>query len=33
MTWDQFEKLWQALWAYLYKVLEHFGYVAEEDAE
>lgn len=32
MTWDKFEQLWQALWAYLYKVLAHFGY-AEEDAE
>ena len=32
MTWDQFEQLWQALWAYLYKVLEHFGYTVE-DAE
>lgn len=25
-----FEKVWQALWAYIYKVLEFFGY---KDAE
>lgn len=32
MTFEKFEALWQAFWAYLYKVLEHFGYKAV-DAE
>jgi len=31
MSWEKFEELWQALWAYLYKVLA-FWY-SEEDAE
>lgn len=26
MTFEKFEALWQALWAYIYKVLEYFGY-------
>lgn len=26
MNFEKFEALWQALWAYIYKVLEHFGY-------
>lgn len=29
MTWEKFEALWQALWAYLYKVFAEFGYTAE----
>ena len=29
---DKFEAVWQELWAYLYKVLEYFGY-KEADAE
>lgn len=33
MTFEKFEELWQAFWAYLYKVLEHFGYKEAEDAE
>lgn len=24
MSWEKFEALWQALWAYLYKVIYHF---------
>ena len=27
---EKFEAVWQAIWAYIYKVLEHFGY---KDAE
>ncbi len=30
---EKFEKIWQALWAYLYKVFEYFGYTETEDAE
>ena len=26
MTFEKFEALWQALWAYIYKVLAEFGY-------
>lgn len=29
MSWEKFEALWQALWAYLYKV---FAYLEEKDA-
>ena len=29
MNWEKFEALWQALWAYLYKV---FAYLEEKDA-
>ena len=25
MTFEKFEALWQALWAYIYAVLEHFN--------
>lgn len=28
----KFEAVWQAIWAYLYKVFEYFGY-KEADAE
>lgn len=31
-AWAKFEALWQALWAYLYKVFAELGYKAE-DAE
>ncbi len=30
MSWEQFEQLWQALWAYIYAVLAKFGYIEEE---
>ena len=25
MTFEKFEQIWQALWAWLYKALEYFG--------
>lgn len=31
MTWDKFEELWQALWAYIYTVLEYFGLKEKDD--
>lgn len=33
MTFEKFEALWQAFWAYLYKVLASFGYAEKEDVE